>query len=156
MQPASCQDADNAALGAKSPTANAGTETGAGVLPGKCLPSLRIPIQSAEHGISNKKEKKRKKGKKKAQMEHAAQPLQKQSAPRKQMLLLQQARSCCRLSGSFSQAHEGESGPAAVTGAVLAAGTRCPPGQNLPVQLQFQSRRAAVALDQLFLHVPYS
>lgn len=40
-------------------------------------------------------------------MERAAQPLEKQSAPRKQMLLLQQAQSCWLLSGSFSQTREG-------------------------------------------------
>lgn len=39
MQPASCQDADNAALGAKSPAASAGTEAGAGSARG----STRLP-----------------------------------------------------------------------------------------------------------------
>lgn len=44
-------------------------------------------------------------------MERAAQPLQKQSAPRKQMLLLQQAWNYWLLSGSFSQVRAGRKWP---------------------------------------------
>lgn len=49
----------------------------------------------------------------------------------------------------------GESSPAAISGAARAAGTGCLNGQNLSVQLQCQPGRAAVALDQLFLHVAH-
>lgn len=97
MQPASCQDADNAVPGAR-----AGTEAGAG----SCREALASPrslhprLPNAAQAVERKKRESR------AQMERAAQPLQKQSAPRKQMLLLQQAPSCWLLSGSFSQARD--------------------------------------------------
>lgn len=84
-------------------------------------------------------------------MERAAQPLQKQSAPRKQMLLLQQAWNYWLLSVSFSQVRAGRKWP-------WSSCRGCPRGwdmlplQSKPlVQLHAQTGRAATVLDQLFL-----
>lgn len=82
--------------------------------PGEALASpksLRPCLPNAAQVTKKTPKQKKNEKKRRAQMERAAEPLQKQSAPRKQMLLLQQARSCWLLRGSFSQAHEGGKQP---------------------------------------------
>lgn len=151
MQPASCQDADNTAAGAKSPTASAGTELAQGP-PGKRLPPLGAAVLVCCR--TRHKRQKKKRGEKKKREGRRWSVLH--SLFRNKVHLGNRC-CCCNKPGTTGcslapspKCAQGESGPGAAAGAAPVAGTSCLSNQNLSV-LHSQTGRAATVLDQLFL-----
>lgn len=144
MQPASCQDADNTARGAKNLTASAGMELAQGPL-GKRLPPPRASLKAAQ--AEKKKRKKKREGRRWSVLH---------SLFRNQVHLGNRC-CCCNKPGttgcsvSFSQVRAGRKWP-------WSSCRGCPCGwdmlplQSKPlVQLHSQTGRAATVLDQLVL-----